>query len=33
MRIPAGTNVAVPIYAIHHSEEFYTDPEKFDPER
>jgi len=25
--------VAVPVYALHYSEEYYTDPETFNPER
>jgi cytochrome P450 len=28
-----GDLVTMPIYAVHHSEEFYPEPEKFDPER
>lgn len=28
-----GTNVFIATYAIHHDEEFYPNPEKFDPER
>ncbi|XP_058122527.1 cytochrome P450 6A1-like [Anopheles ziemanni] len=28
-----GTHVIVPVYAIHHDEEYYPDPERFDPER
>lgn len=31
--IPEGTNIIIPIYAIHHDEDVYPDPEKFDPER
>lgn len=28
-----GDIISLPIYAIHHCEEFYPEPEKFDPER
>ncbi|KAK4878673.1 hypothetical protein RN001_011179 [Aquatica leii] len=31
--IKKGTKVAVPIYAIHHDEEYYPQHNKFDPER
>ncbi|KAK9905093.1 hypothetical protein WJX75_009533 [Coccomyxa subellipsoidea] len=31
--IPKGTGVMVPVYAIHHDPEIYTDPEVFKPER
>jgi len=33
VRIPKGSILCVPVYAIHHSSENYEDPEKFDPER
>jgi cytochrome P450 len=33
IHMPHGTAVVVPIYAIHHMEQFYPDPYKFDPER
>ena len=33
IRLDKGTIVAIPIYAIHHLEEYYPDPEKFDPDR
>lgn len=32
-RIPRGSTVIVPIYAIHHDERFWPDPEVFDPSR
>lgn len=32
-RIPAGTNVLVGIYTLHHDPELWEDPERFDPER
>ncbi|XP_026481487.1 probable cytochrome P450 6a13 [Ctenocephalides felis] len=28
-----GDAVVIPVYSIHHDPEFYSDPEKFDPER
>lgn len=31
--LPAGSLVAAMIYAIHHDEEFWPEPAKFDPER
>jgi cytochrome P450 len=31
--IPEGTEVGVPIYAIHHNKEYYPDPFDFKPER
>jgi len=31
--IPAGTNVVLPIWALHHNEAFWPQPQKFDPER
>ncbi|XP_046632822.1 cytochrome P450 3A2-like [Daphnia pulicaria] len=33
IHIKKGVLVTVPIYAVHHSEEYYPDPETFDPER
>merc|ERR1711939_1289641 len=33
MGIPKGSKIGVNIYAIHHSPEFWTEPEKFDPDR
>jgi cytochrome P450 len=32
-RIPAGTNVVVPIFHFHWSERFWPEPRKFDPSR
>ncbi len=31
--IPKGCLINVPTYSVHHSEEFYPEPEKFDPDR
>jgi cytochrome P450 len=31
--VPKDAAVAIPIYVIHHSEEFYEDPENFNPDR
>ena len=31
--IPAGTRVFIPVYAIHHDERYYPQPDEFDPER
>lgn len=31
--MPKGSGVGIPIYAIHHMEEYYPDPETFKPER
>lgn len=31
--IEKGTTVAIPTFALHHDEQFYPDPQKFDPTR
>lgn len=31
--LPAGTFVAVPLYATHHDESVYRNPDDFDPDR
>ena len=33
IRMPHGSSVMIPIYAMHHMDEYFPDPEKFDPER
>lgn len=33
IHLPRGTLIFIPIYAIHHSEEYWKDPEEFIPER
>ncbi|XP_063696604.1 cytochrome P450 4d1-like isoform X2 [Culicoides brevitarsis] len=31
--VPAGVDINIPIYALHHNADVFPDPEKFDPER
>jgi cytochrome P450 len=31
--VPKDTIIVVPIYAVHHHEKLWDDPERFDPER
>nr|XP_022912706.1 cytochrome P450 4c3-like isoform X1 [Onthophagus taurus]XP_022912707.1 cytochrome P450 4c3-like isoform X1 [Onthophagus taurus] len=31
--VPAGTDTTINIYAMHHDEEFFKEPNKFDPDR
>jgi cytochrome P450 len=31
--IPAGANITVPVYQLHHDARYWQEPEKFDPER
>lgn len=31
--VPKGMIVGIPVWAIHHSEEYYPNPDRFDPER
>jgi cytochrome P450 len=33
IKIKKGQMITVPAFALHHMEEYYPDPEKFDPER
>ena len=33
IHIPSGTEIVIPIYALHHDPDAWRDPEKFDPER
>jgi cytochrome P450 len=32
-RIPKGSSILIPIYALHHDERFWPEPELFDPTR
>lgn len=31
--VPAGTTINIPVYAMHHADDVFPEPEKFDPER
>jgi len=33
IHIPAGMEIMIPLYALHHDPDVWQDPEKFDPER
>ena len=33
MRLAAGTQLLVPVYAVHHDPTYYPAPHRFDPER
>ena len=33
LKVKKGSKIMIPLYAIHHQEEFFPDPFKFDPER
>ena len=33
LKVRKGSRIMIPLYAIHHQEEFFPDPFKFDPER
>ena len=33
IHVPAGMEIVIPLYALHHDPDAWQDPEKFDPER
>ena len=33
LEVPKGSLVVIPVYLIHNDSTFYSEPEKFDPER
>lgn len=33
IKIPKGTTIVIPIYAMHHDPTYFPDPSKFDPDR
>ncbi|XP_070393465.1 cytochrome P450 3A16-like [Dermacentor albipictus] len=33
IKLPKGCSIVIPVYAIHHDPEFFSDPEGFNPER
>lgn len=33
VKIPKGTDITIPVHAVHRNPEFWPDPERFDPER
>lgn len=33
IQLKAGMSVTLPVYAIHYDEQYFPDPERFDPER
>ncbi|CAN8006710.1 unnamed protein product [Ixodes hexagonus] len=33
LKIPAGMTIKIPVYQLHHDENLWHEPEKFDPER
>lgn len=33
VKVPAGTTINIPVYAMHHADDVFPEPEKFRPER